>query len=89
MFLFLTLYCIFLLSLARLLTHLHHSQLYLLWRKPSPDAISDLNMISIFLSAFSLCWALASFSKNIRTDAIDKLVLTWLGVIFQFLWRLG
>lgn len=49
----------------------------------------DLNTISAFLSLFSVCWALASFSKNVRVHSIHRLVLTWLGVIFQFFWRLG
>jgi len=49
----------------------------------------DLNTISAFLSLFSVCWALASFSKNIRLHNVHRLVLTWLGVIFQFFWRLG
>lgn len=34
-------------------------------------------------------WALASFSKNVRAQNVHRLVLTWLGVIFQFFWRLG
>ncbi len=45
--------------------------------------------MSAILSLFSICWALASFNKNIRPRNIDKLVLTWIGVIFQLLWRLG
>ncbi|XP_055536019.1 uncharacterized protein LOC129724830 isoform X3 [Wyeomyia smithii] len=49
----------------------------------------DLNMVSATLSLFSVCWALASFSKNVRLQNVHRLVLTWLGVIFQFLWRLG
>lgn len=49
----------------------------------------DLNIVSSVLSLFSLCWALASFSKNVRSQNVHRLVLTWLGVIFQFLWRLG
>lgn len=64
-------------------------QLYLIWRRLSPNSITDLNIISIFLSLFSVCWALSSFSKNIRHSHVHKLVLTWLGVIFQFLWRAG
>lgn len=63
-------------------------QVYLLWMKPM-DTVTDLNVISIFLSLFTLCWALSSFSKNIRQCQIHKLVLTWLGVIFQFFWRIG
>lgn len=49
----------------------------------------DLNVVSSVLSLFSVCWALASFSKNVRIQNVHRLVLTWLGVIFQFLWRLG
>ncbi|CAD7088721.1 unnamed protein product [Hermetia illucens] len=49
----------------------------------------DLNIVSAVLSLFSVCWALASFSKNVRLQNVHRLVLTWLGVIFQFLWRLG
>lgn len=49
----------------------------------------DLNVVSCVLSLFSVCWALASFSKNVRVQNVHRLVLTWLGVIFQFLWRLG
>ncbi|RWS31680.1 XK-related protein 6-like protein [Leptotrombidium deliense] len=64
-------------------------QVYLIWCKQSASDVTDLNVISAFLSLFSLCWALASFSKNVRRKNMHKLVLTWLGVIFQFLWRLG
>ncbi|XP_054169158.1 uncharacterized protein LOC128966336 [Oppia nitens] len=65
-------------------------QVYLLWNRPSMDIQNrDLTFVSIFLSLFSVCWALASFSKNVRSHNIHKLVLTWLGVIFQFFWRLG
>lgn len=49
----------------------------------------ELNTISAMLSLFSVCWALASFSKNVRRPNVHRLVLTWLGVIFQFFWRLG
>lgn len=49
----------------------------------------DLSTISAILSLFSLCWSLASFSKNVRIHNVHRLVLTWLGVIFQFMWRLG
>lgn len=49
----------------------------------------DLNTVSAILSLFSVCWALASFSKNVRVHNVHRLVLTWLGVIFQFFWRLG
>jgi predicted membrane protein len=43
----------------------------------------DLNVVSAILSLFSVCWALASFSKNVRLQNVHRLVLTWLGVIFQ------
>lgn len=49
----------------------------------------ELNIVSAVLSLFSVCWALASFSKNVRLQNVHRLVLTWLGVVFQFLWRLG
>lgn len=64
-------------------------QLYLIWLKPSSNSLSDLNIVSTGLSLFSVCWALASFNKNVRRRNIHRLVLTWLGVIFQFFWRLG
>lgn len=53
------------------------------------QTFKDLNVVSCTLSLFSVCWALASFSKNVRIQNVHRLVLTWLGVIFQFLWRLG
>lgn len=53
------------------------------------QTFKDLNIVSCTLSLFSVCWALASFSKNVRIQNVHRLVLTWLGVIFQFLWRLG
>merc|ERR1719411_1957426 len=51
--------------------------------------LSDVHNVSTVLSLFSVCWALASFNKNIRSKDIHKLVLTWIGVIFQLLWRFG
>lgn len=48
---------------------------------------SDLVIVSAALSLFSVCWALASFSKHVQS--VDKLVLTWLGVVSQLLWRAG
>ncbi|CAG7785204.1 unnamed protein product [Allacma fusca] len=64
-------------------------QLFLIWSEPGSNTTSDLNIVSTALSLFNVCWALASFSKNIRRQNVHKLVLTWLGVIFQFFWRLG
>merc|ERR1719215_558755 len=49
----------------------------------------EINVISMALSLFNVCWALASFTKNIRSHNVHRLVLTWIGVIFQFMWRLG
>ncbi|XP_023017946.2 XK-related protein 7 [Leptinotarsa decemlineata] len=48
---------------------------------------TDLVIVSTALSLFSTCWALASFSKHIQS--VDRLVLTWLGVVSQLLWRAG
>lgn len=49
-----------------------------------PDnAFLDMNTVAASLSLFSVCWALASFSKNVRLQNVHRLVLTWLGVIFQ------
>ncbi|CAG0913832.1 unnamed protein product [Notodromas monacha] len=65
-------------------------QLYLIWMKVgSSEEISNLNCVSTALSLFSVCWAMASFNKHIRKSNIHKLVMTWMGVIFQFFWRLG
>ncbi|VEN34203.1 unnamed protein product [Callosobruchus maculatus] len=47
----------------------------------------DLLTVSASLSLFSVCWALASFSKHVQH--IEQLVLTWLGVASQLLWRAG
>lgn len=58
-------------------------QVYLLWHEPSTKEFTDLNIVSMTLSLFSVCWALASFSKNVRMQNVHRLVLTWLGVIFQ------
>lgn len=57
-------------------------QLFLYWKNHSLEFV-DLNTVSILLSLFSVCWALASFSKNVRMHNVHRLVLTWLGVIFQ------
>ncbi|XP_030758544.1 XK-related protein 7-like [Sitophilus oryzae] len=48
---------------------------------------ADLVTVSACLSLFSVCWALASFSKHVQS--VDRLVLTWLGVVSQLLWRTG
>lgn len=46
-------------------------------------AFRDLTVVAAILSLFSICWALASFSKHVRMKNVHRLVLTWLGVIFQ------
>ena len=53
------------------------------------EALGEVHYVSVALSLFSVCWALASFNKNVRSQNIDRLVLTWIGVIVQLLWRLG
>lgn len=50
---------------------------------------SQVHSVSLALSFFGICWSLASFNKNVRSRDIEKLVLTWIGVIVQLLWRLG
>lgn len=64
-------------------------QLYILINRdithPPSKPFLDLNVVSVALSLFSVCWALASFSKNVRLQNVHRLVLTWLGVIFQVL----
>lgn len=64
-------------------------QLHLAWAQPAPSAVTVLDRVSALLSLFSVCWALASFSKNIRRRQLHRLVLTWLGVVCQLAWRLG
>ncbi|XP_066143618.1 XK-related protein 9-like isoform X2 [Euwallacea fornicatus] len=62
-------------------------QLSLLADPGSSDVPQDLVTVSASLSLFSVCWALASFSKHVQS--VDRLVLTWLGVVSQLLWRAG
>ncbi|EEC16460.1 conserved hypothetical protein [Ixodes scapularis] len=64
-------------------------QLHLAWAQPSADLVAPLDRVSLLLSLFSVCWALASFSKNVRRRQLHRLVLTWLGVVCQLAWRLG
>ena len=64
-------------------------QVYLVFVKSSLEDVTENEKTSIALSLMSVCWALASFSKNARRRNLHKLILTWLGVIFQFLWRIG
>lgn len=62
-------------------------QSYLLWTDSGGDRkhLRDLNKVAVTLSTVSVCWALASFGKNVRMQNVHRLVLTWLGVIFQVL----
>lgn len=64
-------------------------QLHLMWGVRSASELTQLTLVSAVLSLFSVCWALASFNKHVRRSHLHRLVLTWLGVIYQFLWRLG
>lgn len=45
-------------------------QLYLIWGSSGPQEVSDFTIVSTSLSLFSVCWALASFSKNIRKQNV-------------------
>lgn len=52
--------------------------------------LSELTAVSAGLSLWSVCWAVASFSKGAaRLRNLERLVLTWLGVLAQLAWRLG
>ena len=49
----------------------------------------EVHYISMSFNLINICWSLASFNKNIQRKDVEKLVLTWIGVVFQFFWRLG
>ncbi|XP_024943476.1 uncharacterized protein LOC107270325 isoform X2 [Cephus cinctus] len=52
--------------------------------------LAELTAVSAGLSLWSVCWAVASFSKGAaRLRNLERLVLTWLGVLAQLVWRLG
>lgn len=52
--------------------------------------LAKLTAVSAGLSLWSVCWAVASFSKGAaRLRNLERLVLTWLGVLAQLAWRLG
>ncbi|XP_043277772.1 uncharacterized protein [Venturia canescens] len=54
------------------------------------DKLAELTAVSAGLSLWSVCWAVASFSKGAaRLRNLERLVLTWLGVLTQLAWRLG
>ncbi|XP_033224305.1 uncharacterized protein LOC117177628 isoform X2 [Belonocnema kinseyi] len=54
------------------------------------DKLEKLTTVSAGLSLWSVCWAVASFSKGAaRLRNLERLVLTWLGVLAQLFWRLG
>ncbi|XP_076763682.1 uncharacterized protein LOC143431064 [Xylocopa sonorina] len=54
------------------------------------DKLAKLTAVSAGLSLWSVCWAVASFSKGAaRLRNLERLVLTWLGVLAQLAWRLG
>ena len=54
-----------------------------------PTIMVDVHYISMSFNIINICWSLASFNKNIQRKDVEKLVLTWIGVMFQFVWRLG
>ena len=57
---------------------------------PNNARLNELTVVSAGLSLWSVCWAVASFSKGAaRLRNIERLVLTWLGVLAQLGWRLG
>ncbi|KAG9510485.1 Uridine diphosphate glucose pyrophosphatase NUDT14 [Fragariocoptes setiger] len=64
-------------------------QLYIIWSRTSPEQLQPSSVTSAGLSLFSICWALASFTKYSRTKYLHNFVLTWPGVISQLLWRFG
>ncbi|XP_014260096.1 XK-related protein 6-like isoform X1 [Cimex lectularius] len=64
-------------------------QLHLFLNYDMETELKDLSALSVCLSVFSICWALSSYSKNLKRRNIRRLVLTWPGVITQFMWRLG
>ncbi|XP_048506240.1 uncharacterized protein LOC105684880 isoform X2 [Athalia rosae] len=52
--------------------------------------LAELTAVSAGMSLWSVCWAVASFSKGAaRLRNLERLVLTWLGVLAQLAWRLG
>ncbi|XP_046608614.1 uncharacterized protein LOC124299468 isoform X1 [Neodiprion virginianus] len=52
--------------------------------------LAKLTAVSAGMSLWSVCWAVASFSKGAaRLRNLERLVLTWLGVLAQLAWRLG
>lgn len=54
------------------------------------NKLKELTLVSAGLSLWSVCWAVASFSKGAaRLRNLERLVLTWLGVLAQLFWRLG
>ncbi|OXU24026.1 hypothetical protein TSAR_010025 [Trichomalopsis sarcophagae] len=58
--------------------------------KPGDSKLAELTAVSAGLSLWSVCWAVASFSKGAaRLRNLERLVLTWLGVLAQLAWRLG
>ena len=55
----------------------------------SRQPMLEVHYISMSFNMINICWSLASFNKNIQRKDVEKLVLTWIGVVFQFFWRLG
>lgn len=57
--------------------------IFLIFQETEPNKLRELILVPTVISLFSVCWALASFSKNVRLQNVHRLVFTWLGVIFQ------
>ncbi|XP_033097953.1 uncharacterized protein LOC117101940 [Anneissia japonica] len=45
--------------------------------------------VSAAVSLTSLCWAIAAYSKAQRKIRIDKERISWPGLVFQTIWRIG
>eukprot|EP00095_Tigriopus_kingsejongensis_P004386 maker-scaffold1072_size64607-snap-gene-0.17 protein:Tk04386 transcript:maker-scaffold1072_size64607-snap-gene-0.17-mRNA-1 annotation:"histidine--trna cytoplasmic-like" len=83
------------LSLLRMIHAFVHSvfTIFILGYLSASDQISAIQHEVVYCamatSLVNICWALASFNKNIKKSDLHKLILTWIGVILQFLWRAG
>ncbi|TRY62117.1 hypothetical protein TCAL_04201 [Tigriopus californicus] len=83
------------LSLLRMMHAFIHSifTIFILGYLTALDQMSAIQMEVVYCamatSLINICWALASFNKNIKKSNLHKLILTWIGVILQFLWRAG
>ena len=77
------------LVLTKLLEAKKSSGINVLTDEENFEPMLDVHYISMSFNLINICWSLASFNKNIQRKDVEKLVLTWIGVMFQFIWRLG